>query len=115
MYKQNKTEAWRLYEMGQEWNRNLETPYYDYVTTNWEMYKGNQWVNAKGLKDFPKPVFNIIKRTITFFVASMTSTKMEVEFEPPAKTGKPEIDEKYTKAISFINSAFNNFWEKQQL
>jgi hypothetical protein len=30
----------------------------------------------------PKPVFNIIKRVVTFFVASLTSSKTKIHFEP---------------------------------
>lgn len=115
MYNKGVTEEWELYQNGQDWNRNLETPFYNLVQTNYEMFKGNQWVHAKGLKDFPKPVFNIIKRTITFFISTMTSTAMTLSFEPPAKTGDNKIDENYKEACKFLNAAFKNFWEKEKL
>ena len=79
------TEAWRLYELGRTYNNQLVPNQYDLVNTNIEFFVGNQW---KGLEKtsvmnaLPKPVFNIIKRVCSLFVASLTSSSTKVSFEP---------------------------------
>lgn len=75
------TKDWQLYEAGIAYN-NQQTPnYYETVDANWDFFSGNQWRNLPD-SDMPKPVFNIIKRVITFFVASLTSSKAKLHFEP---------------------------------
>ena len=75
------TKDWEKFERGKNWNRRLTPDYYETVNVNWEMYNGNQWINAQGLSDeFPQPVFNIIKRAIVFFISSMTSSAITAEY-----------------------------------
>lgn len=70
-----------MYEAGKKYNNKLEPNYYDTVTANLEFFNGNQWRNLK-VDKLPQPVFNIIKRVISFFVASLTSSKSSLNFEP---------------------------------
>lgn len=80
--KKDFTWAWKQYENGKLWNNRLDPPYYDGVTVNWEMFNGNQWINAAGLSaEFPQPVFNIIKRSIQFFISAMTSSAITGRYE----------------------------------
>jgi len=79
------TKDWELYQAGKRYNDRLEPNYYDTVTANLEFYAGNQWRNLK-VDKLPQPVFNIIKRVITFQVASLTSSKSKLHFEPLANT-----------------------------
>jgi hypothetical protein len=75
------TKDWELYEAGKQYNNRLEPNYYDTVNANLDFYAGNQWRNLPE-SDMPKPVFNIIKRVTNFFVASLTTSKAKLHFEP---------------------------------
>lgn len=79
------TEAWRLYELGRQYNNQLVPNQYDLVNTNIEFFVGNQWKGlaaSSAMNALPKPVFNIIKRVASLFVASLTSSSTKVSFEP---------------------------------
>lgn len=76
-----KTKAWQLYESGKKWNNQLKPNYYDMYDTNWAFFNGDQWRNVD-VENMPKPVFNLIRRTVTFLVASLTSTKSKIRLEP---------------------------------
>lgn len=75
------TKDWELYEAGKNYNNRLHPNYYDTVNANLDFFTGNQWRNLPD-SDMPKPVFNIIKRVITFFVASLTTSRVQLHFEP---------------------------------
>jgi hypothetical protein len=75
------TKDWDLYEAGKNYNNRLEPNYYDTVNANLDFFAGNQWRNLPD-SEMPKPVFNIIKRVITFFVASLTTSKVQLHYEP---------------------------------
>ncbi|CAN7360383.1 hypothetical protein [Paenibacillus sp. LjRoot56] len=78
----DKTKDWSLYENGVNYNNRLEPNYYETVNANLDFFAGNQWRNLPD-SDMPKPVFNIIKRVITFFVASLTTTKATINYSVP--------------------------------
>jgi hypothetical protein len=75
------TKDWDLYEAGKNYNNRIEPNYYDTVNANLDFFSGNQWRNLPD-SEMPKPVFNIIKRVITFFVASLTTSRVQLHFEP---------------------------------
>lgn len=77
----DKTQDWQLYENGVLYNQRLTPNYYETVDANEDFFAGNQWRNLPD-SDMPKPVFNVIKRVITFFVASLTTSKAKIHFEP---------------------------------
>lgn len=87
------TKAWERLEAGKGFNQRLDPPYYDMVDTNWEMFKGNQYVNSGTDDGLPRPVFNIIKRIITFFVASLTTAPSKIYFSQLAKKPGSNVDE----------------------
>ena len=72
---------WRLYEAGKQYNSKLSPPYKETVDLNLEFFNGNQWKNVKN-NGMPTPVFNILKRGVQFFVASLMSNKVKVNFSP---------------------------------
>jgi hypothetical protein len=76
----DKTKAWKLYEAGKKYNNQLKPNYYNMVDTNWAFFNGDQWRNVDA-DDMPQPVFNIIRRVITFLVASLTSGKTKINLE----------------------------------
>lgn len=106
----DKTKAQQRLEAGKSFNQRLDPPYYDMVDTNWEMFKGNQYVNSNTSNDLPKPVFNIIKRIITFFVAMLTSSPAKVTFTSIAEeNGITDED------LEVLNAEFANFAERSKL
>lgn len=121
------TEAWKLYELGRQYNNSLNPNQYDLVNTNIEFFIGNQW---KGLKStsamatLPRPVFNIIKRVTALFVASLTSSSTKVSYEAlqnkqdaPAELGADgtpqEEEERISKtAAQMATSECENLFDK---
>ena len=116
------TEAWRLYELGKAYNNSLSPNQYNLVNTNIEFFAGNQW---KGLKEssamasLPKPVFNIIKRIGSLFVASLTSSSSRVSFEPLAnKQEGPEgqtVEAESIKAADMATAEVENLFDKLKM
>lgn len=79
------TRAWELYEQGRAYNNQLEPNQYSLVNTNIEFFHGNQWLHmpdTPAMRRLPKPVFNIIKRVASLFVASLTSSGAAIYYEP---------------------------------
>ena len=72
---------WKLYEAGKSYNSKLDPPYYKTVDTNIDFFNGNQWKNVKA-NGMPTPVFNILKRAVTFFVSSLMSNRTKVQYTP---------------------------------
>ena len=79
--KQPNTPDWALYEAGKQYNMRLSPNYYDTVDANIDFFNGNQWRNLPEA-NLPKPVFNVIKRVVTFFVASITSNAVKIQYSP---------------------------------
>lgn len=105
---ENITKDWELYEAGKRYNNKLTPNYYDTVDANLAFFQGDQWRNLK-TENMPKPVFNIIKRVITFFVASLTSSKTKIHFEP--LTHSEEIDGELSPS-DVANAQVQNLFEK---
>ena len=88
--KNDMTRAWELYEQGRSYNNQLEPNQYSLVNTNIEFFQGNQWLHmpdTAAMRRLPKPVFNIIKRVASLFVASLTSSGATIHFEPLNQCG----------------------------
>ncbi|MFE8704130.1 hypothetical protein ACFYKX_26540 [Cytobacillus sp. FJAT-54145] len=103
-----RTKDWDLYEAGKRYNNRIEPNYYDTVDANLEFFQGNQWRNLKTDK-MPKPVFNIIKRIITFQVASLTSSKIKIHFEPLLNSEDPN---EQLNPSDIANAQVQNLFEK---
>ena len=89
------TQAWELYEKGRAYNNSLEPNQYSLVNTNIAFYQGNQWLHipdTPAMRRLPKPVFNIIKRVTSLFVASLTSAGATIQFEPLTNTDSAATD-----------------------
>lgn len=114
----DKTKAWERYEAGKRFNQRLDVSYYDVVDTNWEMFKGNQYVNSNTSNELPKPIFNIIKRIITFFVAMLTASPVKISFSQIAKATEGDtVDENAIteEDLAILNAEFENFAERVKL
>ena len=102
------TKAWEYYERGRDYNNRLSPNLYRLVDTNLEFFAGNQWVNmpdTPAMNRLPKPVFNIIKRVASLFVASLTSSSASVSFEPLSGRGGDE-------AAQFATAELANLFDK---
>ena len=91
--KNTMTGAWELYEQGRAYNNRLEPNQYALVNTNIEFFHGNQWLHipdTAAMRRLPKPVFNIIKRVASLFVASLTANGAAIYFEPLNQCGADE-------------------------
>lgn len=104
------TKDWDLYEAGKQYNQSVklqnDLAYYDIVDSCIAFYSGDQWRNVEG-DDIPKPVFNYIKRGLTFFVASLTSSNINIKFS--------NIEGEDDEAITVINSEISNILEKMKI
>lgn len=105
-----RTKDWQLYEAGKKYNNRLVPNYYDTVDANLAFFNGDQWRNLKA-DNMPKPVFNIIKRVITFFIASLTSSKTKLHFEELLNGGVDENEES-VDPVQIANSMAKNLFEK---
>ncbi len=105
----NTTKEWKLYLAGKKYNNQLKPNYYDTVNANIDFFNGNQWRNVEA-NGMPTPVFNIIKRVITFFVASITANKVKVQLEPLTyKEDEPTED---MEASDIATAEIENLFEK---
>lgn len=113
----NRTKDWNLYLAGKQYNNKLKPSYYDTVDANLAFFEGDQWRNLE-VEDMPQPVFNIIKRVITFNVASLTSSKTKVHFEPLLYSDDKETLQQNPQMQSeshgsdITNAQVNNLLEK---
>ena len=77
----NKVKEWKWYTSGKAFNSRLEPDYYKAVETNIDFFNGNQWKNVRS-NGAPTPVFNIIKRAINYFVSTLMSNKVTIQYLP---------------------------------
>lgn len=84
------TEEWRMYQSGIDYNHRINL--YETVNKNERFYAGNQWegVVANGL---PTPVFNIFKRIINYFIASIMSQNTKLQFVPQDVGDDPQNEQ----------------------
>lgn len=113
--KNNKTKAWELYEKGRLYNNRLVPNQYRLVNTNIEFFAGNQWIHipqTPAMNRLPKPVFNILKRITSLFVASITSSAININFEPLSYYDGTNAADPDTDASVFANAEVRNLLEK---
>lgn len=80
--KKQPREIWQEYEAGVSYKQSLgERGLYETVKQNENFFIGNQWegVNAP---DLDKPVINILKRVVSYFVSTLVSDDIGVNAEP---------------------------------
>lgn len=67
------SEDFELLERGREYNRLIG--HYETVNKNERYYRGDQWDSGTA-NDLPKPVFNLFKRIINFYLSSIQSQRL---------------------------------------
>lgn len=105
----NMTKAWEYYEAGRAYNNSLVPNQYRLVNSNIEFFTGNQWVHLRetpAMNRLPRPTFNILKRVVSLFVASLTSSAVAINFSPLAYYSDDG------EAAAFATSAVRNLLEK---
>jgi len=110
-----KTRAWELYELGRNYNEELTPNQYNLVETNTEFFIGNQWIrlpNTPAMRGVPRPVFNILKRVASLFIASLTSSGTTMHFEPLAYYDGSNMADPYHDASVFANASVDTLLEK---
>lgn len=113
--KADKTKVWEHYEAGRAYNNSLVPNQYNLVNTNIEFYAGNQWLHmpeSPAMSRLPKPTFNIIKRTASYQVASLTASDSSINFEPLAYYDGTNIADPDSDAAAFASAEVRNLWEK---
>ena len=114
----SKTWAWELYEQGVAYNQQLTPNQYNLVETNTEFFIGNQWLHlpmTRAQSELPKPVFNILKRVASLFIASLTSTGVALRFEPLAYYDGSNIKDPAHDAATFANAQVTTLLEKMKM
>lgn len=111
----NKTKAWEYYEKGRAYNNSLTPNQYKTVNTNIEFFAGNQWLHipqTAAMSRLAKPVFNIIKRVTSLFVASLTSSAATIDFEPLTYYDGENLNDPETNAAVYATAEVRNLLEK---
>jgi hypothetical protein len=108
------TVEWQQYLDGQDYNTRINL--YENVNKNERFYAGDQWagVVANGL---PTPVFNIFKRIINYFIASILSQNVAVQFTPENVGDDPSNPEEIEikEASELITQYSETLFEKLKM
>jgi hypothetical protein len=114
------TSEWTLYQSGIDYNNTIE--YYHKTNMNWSFYNGDQWrgVPSSGL---PKPVFNVIKRIINYYIASIMSRKIKGQFSIENIPDRPEgmgveldpVEEELRQVAELLSASCELKWEKDKM
>lgn len=108
------TTEWLQYQAGIDYNHRVNL--YETVNRNEAFYAGDQWqgVVANGL---PTPVFNIFKRVINYFIASIMSQNVKLQFTPENVGDEPadEEEESIKDAAELITAYSDTLNEKNKM
>ncbi|MEE0969218.1 MAG: hypothetical protein U0M06_07620, partial [Clostridia bacterium] len=105
------TKAWQQYKSGCEYKRKIGL--YETCRLNERFLRGDQW-NSPSSGDLPRPVFNILRRTIDYMISTVFSKKVVITYSDedlPYCKNKSEKDS-LKKSIALLgqNAAFR--WER---
>ena len=108
-------ELWKKYDAVVAYNSSFgKGNYYEKIKVHYDFYNGDQWTGISDKSNLPQMCFNIIKRTLDFKIASLTSSDISVNIEPLEYSGD-ETDKKGNKIISktdLLNAEIKNVFEK---
>jgi len=108
------TKIYKQYRDGVDYNNRVGL--YRIVNENERMYAGDQWHGVKS-NGLPTPVFNIFKRVINFFVASILSQPVKIKFVPELIGDDPDdpMEKELDEIIKMVNGYMKVIWEKNKL
>lgn len=114
MAQTEQTTEWQQYLDGQDYNTRINL--YENVNKNERFYAGDQWngVQANGL---PTPVFNILKRIINYFIATIMSQNVSMKFVPENVGDEPQNEEEFevSEASKTISEYSDTLFEKNKM
>ena len=102
------TKAWERYERGRSYNNRLVPNQYNLVNTNIEFFAGNQWVHlaqTPAMQKLSKPMFNLVKRVTSLFVASLTASAASISFDELSYYAGDPLDAGERGESSDVNGA----------
>lgn len=110
-----KTRAWQYYENGRAYNNSLTPNQYRTVNTNVEFFAGNQWLHipeTKAMSRLAKPVFNIIKRVTSLFVAALTANETTISFDSLSYYDGENLADPTSNAAEYATAEVRNLLDK---
>ncbi|MBQ8004164.1 MAG: hypothetical protein IJ299_03640, partial [Oscillospiraceae bacterium] len=81
--KKTAVEIWAEFEKGKTYNKSIDL--YETVKKCENFYIGKQWEGLNA-PDLPKPVLNVTKRVVSYFIAMLVSDDVGILLEPYKKT-----------------------------
>lgn len=110
----NITDEWQLYLTGQDYNNRID--YYAKTDLHWRFYNNDHWhgIQTNGL---PKATFPIARSSIDYFIASIMSQKIKVQYTvdniPDEPINPEQIDIK--KFAELMTGYADVKWEKDKM
>ncbi len=103
------TKAWRQYEAGCDYKRRIGL--YETVNTNERFLRGDQWNG--GAHNLPKPVFNVLRRTVDYIVSTVFSKKTSIVYsaEDIPYSTDPAAAEKLRDSAELLGKSAAYRWE----
>lgn len=109
------TEEWQQYQVGVDYNNNVNL--YSKTELNWNFYNGEQWLGIK-LNGLARWTFNICKSAINYFVASIMSQKVKMQYSAENVPDEPEEGTREYDIKQFtelMSAAADLKWEKDKM
>jgi hypothetical protein len=108
------TKAWQYYQAGINYNNRLEPNYYDDIDINLDFFRGQQWRGLEESEDdeLPHPVLNYVRRFITFFVASLTTSNLKIHLSPYLQSAASAEGMTNEQLTEMVNSHIEFLLEK---
>ncbi|MEI6821004.1 MAG: hypothetical protein WCL51_03655 [Bacteroidota bacterium] len=111
----DKTKLWEALERGKKYYNSLSPNYYVSVKTNRNFFRGLHWEGIETNGGYP-PVLNWCKRAIQMMVASITSSKIAIQYSPLLyRKDEDPVDpnqEAHKEASDIVTAEVNNILEK---
>ncbi|MBE6597027.1 MAG: hypothetical protein E7641_05080 [Ruminococcaceae bacterium] len=110
----NNSKAWSQYEAGKAYKRGIGL--YEKNRINERFYRGEQWYGNEG-GDLPKPVFNLVKRVVDFFVCSIAASDISLRYtdEGLPFISDEELKKRISKSLDALTKNAAYRWEKERM
>ncbi|MBQ2742906.1 MAG: hypothetical protein IJF32_08885 [Oscillospiraceae bacterium] len=103
--KKTAVEIWAEFEKGKTYNKSIDL--YENVKKCENFYIGKQWEGLNA-PDLPKPVLNVTKRVVSYFIAMLVSDDVGILLEPYKKTKTWVNPESYAGGDPALMRAFGS-------
>lgn len=108
------TKAWQYYQAGINYNNRLEPNYYDDIDICLDFFRGQHWRGLEEAEEdeIPHPVLNFVRRFITFFVASLTTSNLKIHLSPYLQSAANTEGMTNEQVTEMVNSHIEFLLEK---